>query len=133
MRYIIILLILLASCHSARIEETKNIEIDSTFWKTSLMQLTHADIQDKVKVSVVVEKMLPDSTGALHVTEKTAYSLNQEHNIVYTEERKDTVEHKETSAKESNEEIKEMSPDKPPDDELIIIVLFVIILFIWKK
>lgn len=135
MKYIVLLLLILASCRSAKVEETMTLSIDSTYWRTSLAQLTHADIQDRLQMTAIVETMRPDTTGNLRLTESTKYTVKAERDINYNEEREDTVEHKEESTNntEGMKNTKGRS-DKPPNVDFIFVgIIAIIIIYILRK
>lgn len=136
MKYILLLILFLTGCRSAKVEEAKTLSIDSTYWRASLAQLTHADIQEQLQMTVIVEKMRPDTTGDLRLTELTKYMVNAERDIGYNEEREDTVEYKEKSTNNTAgmKNTHKGRSDKPPNVDIVLVgIIAIIILYIIKK
>lgn len=80
---IIVLLLLLVSCNHSKVTESTSLSVDSTYLYATAKQFDISDINESVKLSVVVEKMVPDTTtGDMRVKEAKRITVTKERQVV---------------------------------------------------
>lgn len=135
MKYVILILVLLTSCHSIKNTATTTLSIDSTYWNTSMTQSIHEDIQDKIQMSIIVEKKeLDTTTGNLRIKEATRYNINGERRVRTEAESTDTIlqQTKRERENRTNKSVEIAYQPRPPDVGFWVVLIVIAILTIKK-
>ena len=132
---IVVLLLLLVSCNHTKVTESTSLSVDSTYLYATAKQFDISDINESVKLSVVVEKMVPDTTtGDMRVKEAKRITVTKERQVEETSVSGDTTLCLAQSTTQDNvfkEDRFEHNRD-PPIGLYIFIGILVVIFFLKK-
>lgn len=130
---IVVLLLLLVSCNHTKV--TESTSVDSTYLYATAKQFDISDMNESVKLSVVVEKMVPDTTtGDMRVKEAKRITVTKERQVVENSVSGDTtlcVAQSTTQDDVFKEDRSEHKRDPPVD--LYIFIGILVIIFLLKR
>lgn len=132
---IVFLLLLLVSCNHTKVTESTSLSVDSTYLYATAKQFDISDINESVKLSVVVEKMVPDTTtGDMRVKEAKRITVTKERQVVENSVSGDTTlcfTQSTTQDDVFKEDRSEHNHDPP--FELYVFIGILVVLFFLKK
>lgn len=132
---IIVLLLLLVSCNHTKVTESTSLSVDSTYLYATAKQFDISDINESVKLSVVVEKMVPDTTtGDMRVKEAKLITVTKERQVVENSVSGDTTLFFAQSTNQENVSKEDRSEhNRDPPFGLCIFIGILLVLFFLKK
>ena len=132
---IVVLLLLLVSCNHTKVTESTSLSVDSTYLYATAKQFDISDINESVKLSVVVEKMVPDTTtGDMRVKEAKRITVTKERQVEETSVSGDTTLCLAQSTTQDNVFKEDRSEHKrDPPFELYIFIGILVVIFFLKK
>lgn len=132
---IIVLLLLLVSCNHSKVTESTSLSVDSTYMYATAKQFDISDINESVKLSVVVEKMVPDTiTGDMRVKEAKRITVTKERQVVENSVSGDTTLYFAQSTSQENVFKEDRAEHKrDPPIGLYMLIGMLVVIFLLKR